>query len=183
MIATTTMTLQAILRAFFFLNVIVLFDGRPNISQSGWDKSTTSVFHSELESDQIIYTRIVIPRNANKILIKIFATTVADEAKLKIDSAANRTEPKVSSNTGVLPRVLLKYNGLPTFDDSDAYFQLPKSPMFLEIIDDQPYESELYIGLWGGYLLHSFRYFAGSPTVYSTGVPQFLLQLIFHHNH
>ena len=170
MITTVTMTLQTALRSFVFLNTLLQIFGGIDIDESGSGKGVSGFFHSELESDQLIYTRIVIPRNANKIVIKIFATTSADEATLKSDSIANGSVSKAASDTNVLPCALLKYNGLPTFDDSDAFFQLPKSPMFLQITDDQPHESELYVGLWGGYLLHSFRYFAGSPTVFSTGV-------------
>jgi hypothetical protein len=163
-------TLRTVMRAFVFLSILLRFHGSRIIDKSGQGKSVSRLFHSELESDQIIYTRLVIPRNANKIVIKIFATTSDDEARLVGNSAANKTESKSSSNTGVLPCALLKYNGLPTFADSDAFFRLPESPMYLQITDDQPRESELYIGLWGGFLLHSFRYFAGSPTVFSTGV-------------
>ena len=170
MITIATMHLQTGIKAFLFLSILLRFHGSRIIDKSGLGKSVSRLFHSELESDQIIYTRIVIPRNANKIVIKIFATTSDDEARLEGNSAANKTESKSSSNTGILPCALLKYNGLPTLADSDAFFRLPKSPMYLEISDEQPNESELYIGLWGGYLLHSFRYFAGSPTVFSTGM-------------
>jgi hypothetical protein len=170
MSAIAKITVRTVMRVFAFIGILLRFHASRIIDKSGLGKNVARVFHSELESDQIIYTRIVIPRNANKILIKIFATTSDDEARLVGNSAANKTESKSSSNTGVLPCALLKYNGLPTFADSDAFFRLPESPMYLQITDDQPHESELYIGLWGGHLLHSFRYFAGSPTVFSTGM-------------
>lgn len=170
MITIATMTVQTAIRAIVFLSILLRLYGSRTIDKGGLGKSVSRLFHSELESDQIIYTRIVIPRNAYKIVIKIFATTSDDEARLEGNSAANKTESKSSSNIGVLPCALLKYNGLPTLADSDAFYRLPKSPLYLQITDEQPYESELYIGLWGGYLLHSFRYFAGSPTVFSTGI-------------
>ena len=170
MSAIAKITPRTVMRAYVLLGILLRLHASRIIEKSGLGKSVSRLFHSELESDQIIYTRIVIPRNANKVVIKIFATTSDDEARLVGNSAANKTESKSSSNTGVLPCALLKYNGLPTFADSDAFFRLPESPMYLQITDDQPHESELYIGLWGGHLLHSFRYFAGSPTVFSTGV-------------
>jgi hypothetical protein len=170
MSAIAKISLRTVMRAFVFLSILLRFRASRIIDKSGLGKSVSRLFHSELESDQIIYTRIIIPRNAKKIEIKIFATTSDDEARLVGNSAANKTVSKSSSNTGVVPCALLKYNGLPTFADSDAFFQLPESPMYLQITDDQPHESELYIALWGGYLLHSFRYFAGSPTVFSTGM-------------
>jgi hypothetical protein len=127
-------------------------------------------FTAELERDQIIYTSIVIPRYANEVVIKIFATTKDDLAKYARDSEANITESDPVSDNSTLPFVLLKYSGLPSLGNYDAIFQLMRSPLSLQITDSLPHESELFIGFWGGYQLHSFRYFAGSPSLFLVGM-------------
>ena len=72
------------------------------------------------------------------------------------------------------PFVLLKYNGLPTIENYDEKYQLPAYPDALSITDDQPSESVLYFGIWGGAMLHSYRYFAGSPLTCLVGIESYM---------
>ena len=143
--------------------------GSYNFAANNLRRKTETFFSGELERDQIIYTSIVIPRYANEVVIKMFATTKADLSKFTRDSAANITETDIVSDNSTLPFVLLKYNGLPSLGNYDAFFQLLRSPLSLQVTDILPHESELFIGFWGGYQLHSFRYFAGSPSVFLVG--------------
>lgn len=133
-------------------------------------RSAENSFSAELERDQIIYTSVVIPRYANEVVIKMFATTKDDLSKYARNSAANITETDPVSDGSTVPFVLLKYNGLPSLGDYDAIFQLMRSPLSLQVTDSLPHETELFIGFWGGYQLHSFRYFAGSPSVFLVGM-------------
>lgn len=141
-----------------------------SITARNLKRSTVNFFNAELERDQIIYTSIVIPRYANEVVIKMFATTKDDLSKFTRNSAANITVADPVSDNSTLPFVLLKYNGLPSLGNYDAIFQLMRSPLSLQITDSLPRESELFIGFWGGYQLHSFRYFAGSPSVFLVGM-------------
>ena len=52
---------------------------------------------------------------------------------------------------------------VPTLANYDASYDIPDFPAALEVLDDSPSESILYIGVWGGALLNSFKYFTGSP--------------------
>ena len=92
-----------------------------------------------IQRDNIVYNVIVIPRHAKYV---------------RIDIWANKFETP--------PFVFFKYDGLPTIRDYDDIFELPESPLELSLVDGAPTEALLYIGIWGGALLHSYRYFAGS---------------------
>lgn len=92
-----------------------------------------------IQRDNIVYNVIVIPRHAKYV---------------RIDIWANKFEKP--------PFVFFKYNGLPTIHDYDDIFELPEAPLELSLVDGAPTEALLYIGIWGGALLHSYRYFAGS---------------------
>lgn len=163
-------TLKRISSSIFLLYLTLQIISIGKVSGSTLSTSTDTFFKGELESDQIIYTRIVIPRYTNKVVIKIYAVTAAQQSKYTGNAALNDTESEPDLDNTRLPIALLKYNGLPTLDNFDAVFQLFKAPMSLQITDFKPDESELFIGLWGGYLLHSFRYFAGSPSVFLVGI-------------
>lgn len=90
--------------------------------------------------DQIVYVTISIPKYANRVTV-----TIGIE------------------DTPVAASALLRYNGLPTPNENDRSIALPKSPELLEIVDSEPTSSTLFIGIWGGELLDSYRYFAGGP--------------------
>lgn len=95
--------------------------------------STNSIFYGHFESDKIIYTSVLIPRYATLMDLTIF-----------------------TSYSKSKPYALLKYNGVPSIDDYDEKIQL-SSRLNLKITDFNPVESQLFIGIWGGVLLHSYR--------------------------
>ena len=99
------------------------------------------VFYGNIQDDQLKYIAIDIPRNALSVQIKIW-----------------------TRETRVLPSVILRYDALPTLLHNDAQFLFEPAPFYLILADYQPTASTLYIGIWGGKLLHSNRYFAGSPS-------------------
>ena len=119
-------------------------------------RSSDSFFEGFVEEDKIIFTSVPIPRYTNKAIITIFIVKTFSETSS-------------STSKDYLPFVLFKYNGLPTVENYDEMFQLPDHPYLLQITDFEPDESELFIGIWGGMLLHSYRYFAGSPTAFLVG--------------
>lgn len=98
-------------------------------------------FTGSVAIDNIAYNIIVVPRHAKYISIDIWANKFIDSP----------------------PVVFLKYNGYPTLLNYDDMFIMPKTPLELTLLDGSPTESFLYIGIWGGKLLHSYRYFAGTP--------------------
>ena len=104
-------------------------------------------FVGTVEEDAIIYMAVSVPRYAQRLHLSVWA-----------------------EETSTSPVVYLKYNALPTLTRFDASYLLPKSPLQLEIIDNQPTESVLFIGVFGGALLHSFKYFAGSASSLMIGV-------------
>lgn len=98
-------------------------------------------FTGSVEIDSIVYNVIAIPRHAKYAQIDIWAN------KFNYDSP---------------PLVLFKYDAFPTIHDYDDMFELPQAPFILSLMDGSPTESLLYIGIWGGKLLNSYKYFAGS---------------------
>ncbi len=107
----------------------------------------TDKFAGIVSSDQIIYTTVKIPSHAVKVDLTVWATP----------SSLN-------------PIVLFRYDGIPTPTIYDAKYSLPSVPLKVRLVDDEPTASQLYIGIWGGELLHSYRYFAGSPVFTTVGV-------------
>jgi len=107
-----------------------------------------TVFFGHTESDKIIYTSIIIPRYAVSVELNIFIS-----------------DPLQKST----PYALLKYNGVPSIDDYDQKIPL-SAQKNLQLRDSNPSEAQLFVGIWGGVLLHSYRYFAGSATVIYVGV-------------
>ena len=100
----------------------------------------------------------------------MFSSPSSLEIKANQDETNDATN-KAKKHTAkpIQPFVLLKYDGLPTIENYDEKLELPILPLSLQITDFQPDESDLYIGFWGGHLLRSFRYFAGSPELFFVG--------------
>lgn len=98
-------------------------------------------FTGSVEIDRIVYNVLLIPRHATYAQIDIWTN------KFHVDSP---------------PLVFLKYDAFPTIHDYDDMFELPQAPFILSLMDGSPTESLLYIGIWGGKLLNSYKYFAGS---------------------
>ena len=131
-------------------------------------RSTT--FQAALTEDSIIYTNIRIPRHAESVRIKVQMLdswideetkpyiSVGDNATLSVVQARGKSQTSISR-----PTAYVRYDGVPRLDKFDASYELPWYPEALEIFDDSPSESVMYIGIWGGALLNSYRYFAGSP--------------------
>mmetsp|Transcript_8918 Transcript_8918/g.13391 ORF Transcript_8918/g.13391 Transcript_8918/m.13391 type:complete len:889 (-) Transcript_8918:131-2797(-) len=110
--------------------------------------SYQSRFTGHFTDDSIAYTSITVPDKATRISLYIWA------------------DPLKHTPT----YVLLGADRVPTIDDYDAVFTLPYGGEVLELVDNTPSKSVLYIGIWGGVMLHSYRYFGGSPVYYSTAV-------------
>ncbi len=106
-----------------------------------------SDFYTEISADQLEYVAIEVPRHANNFEVQLWA------------------EP-----SSMNPTVLLRYDGLPTLNLYDAKVSIPSPPSVLQILDLQPTQSVLYLGLFGGSKLHRFRYFAGEATTKLVGV-------------
>ena len=107
-------------------------------------------FTADLWEDEISYTSIAIPRHSRQLYVRI-----------AIESAVQED---------FKPILLLRYNGLPTSTSFDASEHIPRAPEAFELIDNQPSESVLYIGLWGGVLPNSLRNFAGRPRAVTVSV-------------
>ena len=115
---------------------------------------TTDSYHTKfygyLSDDTIAYTKVTIPPTAQRVTVNIWC------------------EPIHGSMTQ--RRVLLGRNRVPTIGSYDSILELPKNGKVVSIVDDSPVETVLYIGLWGGTLLHSYRYFGGFPVYTAVGV-------------
>ena len=124
-------------------------------------RSTT--FQASLQPDNIVYTNVRVPRHAQSVRIKI---NFQDECLwiAKLASSSNDSVPLLQ------PTVFIRYDGVPRIDKFDASYTLPQYPESLEILDDSPSEAVMYIAVWGGALLNSYRYFAGSPDRVDIGV-------------
>ena len=118
-----------------------------SLSVCCWGKVVTERFTSNVRLDEVIYTSVIIPPNAYFVNISVWS----------LESVAP-------------PYVLLRYNGVPTIENYDAMYQLPAFPEVILLEDNNPSSSTLFIGLWGGSLLHSYRYFAGVETDKIVGV-------------
>lgn len=92
-------------------------------------------------ADDILYTHVAIPRHAYRVFVVIW----------------------VPPSSTLIPKILLRYDALPSPDEYDQLLEFNSAAKAIEIIDDRPTASTLYIGVWGGELLHSYRYFAGEP--------------------
>jgi hypothetical protein len=103
-------------------------------------------FFGYFTDDSISYSSITIPA-----------------ASLSVDISIWTSSTKRSPSY-----VILGINRVPTISDFDAIFKLPPNGEVFQLSDHSPSKSVLYIGVWGGEMLHSYRYFGGSPTYYST---------------
>jgi hypothetical protein len=137
---------------FFIFLAILLFHSNGPIAEGHLNNNSSHIFFKDkftglLTADQIIYTTVKIPSRAAKVDITIWAAP----SLLK-------------------PIALFRYDGIPTPTIHDALYTLPSVPLKVRLIDEQPTAAQLYIGIWGGELLHSYRYFAGNPAVTTVGV-------------
>lgn len=98
-------------------------------------------FRTNVEEDQIIYSKVVVPQHSQRVYVKISADGVLPE--------------------GMEPKILLRYNGLPTLESHDAMYPLPGVQDAFEVVDSQPSEATLFFAFWGGALPNSYRHFAG----------------------
>ncbi len=104
-------------------------------------------FYGSITADNIYYAYITIPRHSFSV-----STTITIE---KGQSTAYQD---------IKPKVLMRYNGVPTPSLYDDILDFPTDGSnAITLIDNQPTASILYLGIWGGELLHSYRYFSGSP--------------------
>jgi hypothetical protein len=94
-------------------------------------------------ADNILYTSVTIPRHAYEVLIEIWK--------------------QVLKSSPIKPKVLVRYNALPSLDSYDKLLEFDADTDSIVILDQSPTASVLYLAVWGGELLHSYRYFAGSP--------------------
>lgn len=104
-------------------------------------------FVSNVQHDEMSFVAINIPRYAQKVSLSI-----------KVDKSISNKYDFIEP-----PYVYLRYDGIPSLDNYDTSYQLPESTYTIELNDNKPTQSVLYLGLWGGALLHSYRYFAGKP--------------------
>lgn len=104
-------------------------------------------FYGEVTADELVYVAIEVPRYARYFEVQIWAEA-----------------------SDLSPTVLLRYDGLPTTKLFDAKLTIPSPPSALQLIDLDPTQSVLYLGLYGGSTLHRFRYFAGEATKILVGV-------------
>lgn len=104
-------------------------------------------FYGEVTADELVYVAIEVPRYAQYFEVQIWAEA-----------------------SDLNPTVLLRYDGLPTTKLFDAKLSIPSPPSALQLIDVDPTQSMLYLGLFGGSTLHRFRYFAGEASKILVGV-------------
>ena len=105
-------------------------------------------FYGEVIADELLYLAVHVPRFAQSVAINIWS-----EVSLTSDA-----------------KILLRYDALPTLEEFDAEYTIPQLPEALTILDKQPTQSVLYMAIYGGVELHSYRYFAGSPSYTLIGV-------------
>jgi hypothetical protein len=101
-----------------------------------------------IPADNIFISSVAIPRNAIKVDIEIW----------------------VDLSNGIHPSIILKYDSLPSIESHDKQIVYTDTASKIIIQDLNPTSSILYIGIWGGELLHSYRYFAGSATYTPVGI-------------
>ncbi len=94
-------------------------------------------------ADDIFYTHVSIPRHAYRVSIQIW----------------------LPSTSILIPKILLRYDGVPSPSEYDRLLEFHLPQKSIQITDERPTASTLYIGVWGGELMHSYRYFAGSPEI------------------
>ena len=111
----------------------------------------TEDFAGEVTADGIVYTSVRIPSQAYMVNITIWSM-----------------ERQLAKGSAIY--ALLRYDGVPTPDHYDAKYEMVQVPLHVGLIDDRPTAGTLYIGIWGGELLHSYRFFAGSPIATPVGV-------------
>jgi hypothetical protein len=125
---------------YFFLLIILNITKNSGINY-------VEKFISNVQHDELSFVTINIPRYAQQVSLSI-----------KVDKSTSNKYDFIQP-----PFVYLRYDGLPALDNYDISYQLPESTYTIELNDNKPTESVLYLGLWGGALLHSYRYFAGKP--------------------
>lgn len=112
-------------------------------------------YFGKFDEDTMIYHVISIPYNAYDLKIRVWIDKIPKHSEFSASAA---------------PKLLLKYDGLPTLASHDGSFAIPLHPNSLLISDSSPDMAQLYVGVWGGKLLHSNRYFAGSPSNIDFGI-------------
>lgn len=65
---------------------------------------------------------------------------------------------------------LIGIGRIPTTDSFDSMIELPALPSTLQILQPNPPAGKIFVGIWGGKLLHSYRYFAGDRAISSIGM-------------
>jgi hypothetical protein len=103
-----------------------------------------------LSDDTIAYTKIAIP-----------ATTQMQHIYLWCEPTSNGETQR---------HVMFGVNRIPTIDNYDSIIALPTTGEVYSLLDEFPVDSTLYLGLWGGEMLHSYRYFGGFPVYTAVGV-------------
>lgn len=101
------------------------------------------IYRGNIRADDISYTSVIIPESTDLVEIKIKTVT----------SLYN-------------PQLIFRYNGLPSPSKFDISFNIStfkKDDLVFRLLN--PPESKLFIGIWGGEMLHSYRFFAGSPII------------------
>ena len=109
--------------------------------------SARSTFYGYVSDDTIAYTKIPITTTTQRLSLYVWC------------------EPTTGSESQ--RQVLIGVNRVPTIANYDSIIALPRNGEIVSIVDESPIDSILYIGIWGGEMLHSYRYFGGSP-VYTT---------------
>jgi hypothetical protein len=112
--------------------------------------SFRTTFYGYVSDDTIAYTKVSIPATAQRLILYVWC------------------EPTTSSESQ--RQVLIGINRVPTLGSYDSIIALPTNGEVLSIVEDSPVDSVLYIGLWGGEMLHSYRYFGGAAVYSSVAV-------------
>ena len=106
-----------------------------------------TTFYGYVSDDTITYTKITIPATARQLVLIFWC-----------EPTTHRESQR---------QVVIGVNRVPTVSRYDVKYALPRGGELTTITENFPEESILYIGVWGGKMLHSYRYFGGSP-VYTT---------------
>lgn len=104
------------------------------------DVSYEQVFFTEVTSDGIAFTSVTVPAGLQTIVLRLAALPAA-----------------------FTPKLLMRKDGVPSETVFDAQFDIPSMPGSLLLVERSPAPCVLHFGIFGGDLLHSHRYFAGSP--------------------
>ena len=123
---------------------LLLIQAFPQVNSS----NDVEYYNLVLDYDSLVYFSVAVPKHSNAIEIEIWS--------IELESL-------------YLLWGFERYPTLSNFDRIDRMNDFSHSNIFKISINDPP-ATVFYFGIWGGKLLHSYRYFSGSPSYINVNV-------------